>query len=372
MAQTVIISFSDPQLMPGEKFRISYENLTTGNTYSIPDKTDNSDLSLYLNEGTYRFYIRLVKANGTLCPESTIDYTVFPPPTEPVDPNDPDPPITTNQPCYCFTISNVVVKEDCNGLKTLNMDVAYPATNQSCVTKIWVRYATSGAGSNPVLHSFNGQPATVVIPLSSTSFVQYRSGLYCCSDNTQGYCNDWQTVTDKEDCSCTVPGISVLNFNNVSQNNVIMTIDIAPSVPSLPPYEVSIIVGIPLYTQSYNSSGQQIFNVPYGFTNAILRVSNQCGHSEIPIVTEWCVAPVVTVLNRITSSNQVQVEWSGANGGNYLVELIRKNGTVAYSQTVSVLANSYNFSVSSSFMNESMIQARVTNRCGMGIKENIL
>lgn len=379
MPQNVIISFSNPLLQPGEKFRISYENIGTGVVVNLPDKTDNSDLTLVLDEGTFRFTIRLIKSTGDICPPTTIDYTVFPPPTEPVDPGDPDPPVTTDTPCYCYSISNVKIKEDCNGLMTLSMNITYPATNQSCITKIWVRYAASGPGSTPVLSSFNGQPAAVSIPLSSINFVQYRAGLYCCSDNTEGGCVDWATVTNKEGCSCDPGGISLLNTVNTSGTTSQLTINISSSVPSLPPYLVTITGGTNTFSQSFNSSGQHLFNVPFYYESAVLKVSNTCGSSQINITNQRCKnGPAIISVVRNFANNTITVKWYGDSLGNYTVQLFQKNdfSIPVYSDVVtpqpSNLVNEKVFFVSIPFINSQLINAKVFDNCGTSTMDNSL
>lgn len=368
MAEIVILSFNDPVLAPGEKFRISYENLGTSIVVNLPDHIDNSDLAIQLEPGHYRFTIQVVKANGELCPPSIIDYMVNVPPVEP--PIDPpvDPPITIDVPCKCPTVADSKIVVSCEGLISLLFNMNYPETNQPCKVKIWVRYATSGAGSTPILNQFNSLQSSYIVALSGSNFVQYKIVMYCCTDSTETECSDWVTVTDIERCSCIAPGISVISSTYPSLTTTMLTINIAASVPSLPPYTVSFLVGGFVHSQTYNSAGQHQFLIPIDYTNAFLKVSNQCGENQIPITQIRCKnKPYILEVTKSISGNTINVVYGTDPNGDVTISLYAYGASSpSYSVTLpyALGVQSYTFGSLPPTFVSGIVDVRVSNQCG--------
>lgn len=366
---SITIEFNTPVLQPGEKFKVSYTMLPSGTIVNLPDKTDNDDLVIDgLSEGAYILHVALVKADDTICPTTNIPFNIDPPPVDPPDPNPVDPPPTSQDPCLCVGVDEAKIVKSCDGSMKLELTISYPANNVPCQLKI---YHKNGTGSETLTVVSNGATG-ISIPISSIVSLKYRIEMVCCTDNTTSACISWTDVTDVEDCECdTPPDITITGVSYISMPNSQYIINIIPSSPSLPPYTVTFSVGTYTHSQTFNSAGSQLFDIPIAFTNAFLTVSNYCGSKTIPITQTRCKdTPIITLIERDLVNNTVTITWINGGQGGYLVEIYGKDGypPAAYNVLVPQGTFSHTFNVSSIFANGQYITARVSDDCGLDSK----
>ena len=367
---TVTINLTNPVLLVGEKFRVSYTNTDTNITTILPDRTDNADLILTLPEGNYYFTVSLQKADNTICEPKSFKFTVDPPPD--VDPPPiVDPPVTLPVTCNCVAVTSSKIIKGCDGFIIIQLLLDYPATKLPCSIKVFYKLDPNGI---EVMQVYNSVQTTISIPVLYTNYLSYKIVMVCCTDNTETVCDDWTQVEVIENCSCAAPSISIISQQSSGQATIV-SINIGASVPSYPPYDVMFTDGLISTSQVYNSAGLQSFVIPQTFVSGVISVSNVCGAANIPITRNICTDPVViTQVIRDFALNTIKVTYTSSGVSNHVIELFeRKTYYIAptYSATEPLNVFTHTFNVDNYFINLYEIIVRVRDVCWQDEKIDI-